>query len=85
MLVEHSCDNAWCVAPHHLRLGTDSTNAIDKQLKGRAAKKLTDDDVRSIRLMIDSGSTQRETADLFGVDQKLVHEIVHGRIWWHVQ
>ncbi len=24
MLVQHSCDNHWCVAPHHLSLGRDS-------------------------------------------------------------
>lgn len=38
MLVQHSCDNRWCVNPNHLSLGTDATNALDKQLKGSRGK-----------------------------------------------
>lgn len=36
MLVQHSCDNKWCVNPDHLSLGTDQTNSDDKHYKGRA-------------------------------------------------
>lgn len=36
LLVQHSCDNKWCVNPDHLSLGTDKTNSDDKHRKGRA-------------------------------------------------
>jgi len=48
-LVMHTCDNPPCVNPNHLVSGTDGDNMRDKTLKGRAARKLTPDDVRAIR------------------------------------
>ena len=59
-LVQHSCDHHWCVAPHHLSLGTDKTNSDDKHRRGRAnlasrrfgphpGRKLTAEQVRDIR------------------------------------
>ncbi len=81
MLVQHSCDNRWCVAPHHLSLGTDASNAADKQAKGRAAKKLTARDVRTIAECVRLGVESRALAARFGVTKSLVQKIATGRVW----
>lgn len=58
LIIMHSCDNPWCVNPAHLSVGTQKDNMADCLAKGRRAKrygphtrvrKLTDDQVRSIR------------------------------------
>lgn len=84
MLVQHTCDNKWCVAPHHLRLGTDATNAFDKQMKGRAARRLTVEVVREIRRRVIAGAPVRTVARAFSVSQRLVQRIRDNRIWQHV-
>lgn len=59
LLVLHKCDNSRCSNPDHLYVGTQKDNTNDKKARGRYAKthvfgprhrKLTDDDVRAIRL-----------------------------------
>ena len=83
MLVQHSCDNHWCVAPHHLSLGTDATNALDKQRKGRAAKKRTMRDVRAIKARIGQESDGTIASD-FGVSKSTVASIRTRNSWVHV-
>jgi HNH endonuclease len=78
-LVQHSCDNHWCCAPHHLSLGTDKTNAEDRLRKGRTPlRKLTARDARAIR---DSIEQQRVLADQYGVDNRTIWMIRQGRIY----
>jgi|JI10StandDraft_1071094.scaffolds.fasta_scaffold467417_2 hypothetical protein len=81
MLIQHSCDNKWCVAPYHLSIGTDATNALDKERKGRAAKKLTHRDVIEIRNRIGNGQSMSSVARLYGVDGALVRNIKLRRVW----
>jgi hypothetical protein len=62
LVVMHTCDNPSCANPDHLRLGTQADNMQDMRSKGRNRKgvgsyafgarkrKLTDDDVRAIRI-----------------------------------
>lgn len=83
-LVQHSCDNKWCVAPHHLSLGDDASNAKDKQRKGRAAKKLNAESVMAITRACAAGASQLAVAKRFGINQRVVFGIVSGRIWGHV-
>jgi hypothetical protein len=77
-LVCHTCDNRWCVNPEDLFIGTDKTNAIDKQRKGRACKKLSLGDREIIRQEYELGmATQYQLASRFGVSQKAVWQVVH--------
>ena len=80
MLVQHSCDNRWCVAPHHLSIGTDGTNSDDKHRKGRAnlasrrfgphpGRKLTAEQVRDIRT---AASKHRDIAAKHGISSRAV-------------
>ena len=59
LLVLHHCDNKRCSNPAHLYVGTAKDNARDAKDRGRLAtthafgarhRKLTDDDVRAIRV-----------------------------------
>lgn len=81
MLVQHSCDNRWCVAPHHLSIGTKATNNADMARKGRAASRLSPSDVRIIRARVAAGSTHQVAADAFGVSRSTVGRIVNGKHW----
>lgn len=84
MLIQHSCDMRWCVNPDHLSLGTDATNAIDKQIKGRAAKKLDPDRVHQIRELIEEQVPLRQIARRFGVAQRMIQDIRNGHVWRHI-
>lgn len=88
----HTCDNPPCVNPRHLFIGTAAENQQDKGRKGRAARgeqnggggKLTADDVRRIREMIESGLTNQQIAEDFPVTSAMVYRIRTGKVWRHV-
>lgn len=86
MLVQHSCDNRWCVAPHHLSAGTDRTNSDDKHRKGRSGldgrrfgphpnRRLSDEAVRDIRA---SALSTLALAVKHGVTWNTVHKVRTG-------
>ncbi len=83
MLVQHSCDNRWCVNPDHLSAGTDQTNVDDMYRKGRAnragrefpphpKRKLTVDEVLAIRA---SGESLSALSRRFGIWKRAIHLI----------
>jgi hypothetical protein len=85
----HHCDNRLCVRPSHLFEGTSDDNMKDAAEKGRLPQgarhwgaKLTDDDVRVIRV---APGTQQEIADHFGINKERVSRIRSGKAWGHVQ
>lgn len=87
--VLHKCDTPICINPQHLFIGTQKDNTDDARRKGRhvhgerhGASKLTEDDVRAIR--IDSRSL-REIAKAYGVTPGPIYAIKSGRKWRHVQ
>lgn len=91
LLVQHSCDNKWCVNPDHLSVGTDKTNSDDKWSKGRAnmaarrgqpnpLRKLSDGQADEIRRSADPIA---KTAERFGVNKRVVWNIRHGRSYVH--
>lgn len=89
MHVLHSCDVRSCIEPTHLRLGTHQENMSDKVRRGRQSKGITsgrnsldDDKVRRIR---GEGRSAKYWAELFGVSDRTVQQVVAGKSWRHVQ
>lgn len=79
--VLHHCDNPPCVNPSHLWLGTDADNARDCDAKGRrpvANRKLTDEDVRTIR------RSRRDALSLsleYNVTRSTIYYVRNRRTW----
>jgi hypothetical protein len=91
LLVLHRCDNGPCRNLDHLFLGTQSDNIRDCRDKGRLAspiyaiakarRKLTTEDVASIRAIRLWGESYRAIAAMFGVDPKTIWQVVNGRTY----
>jgi len=86
----HSCRNRACINPRHLRWATSKENQADKLRDGtnigtRGAQhwkaKLTEYQVREMRIYARSGVKQRELAEYYGVTQPSVSDVVSGRTW----
>lgn len=98
--VLHRCDNPPCCNPAHLFLGTHADNLRDCVSKGRnfAAvyphliargeahqnSKLTDNDVRRIRMLANAGELHRVIAKQFGVNRSTVTQIAARKGWTHI-
>lgn len=79
-LVQHSCDNKWCVNPDHLSLGTDKTNAVDKARKGRALRKHTVNQLVSCKAAVVAGAGPAAAARQTGVSQTTAKDISRGKV-----
>ena len=94
--VLHRCDNPSCWAEAHLFEGTQQDNIDDMIAKGRdnllnpqkgtdnGHARLSEENVREIRRLIEEGYSQRFIANQFNVAQSLITHINKGRIWTHV-
>jgi HNH endonuclease len=83
LFVCHKCDNPPCVNPDHLFLGTPADNSEDARSKGRnmlqaSHKRLTIEDVKRIRLLVNNGVTRAELARLYNVGYATVIKILKG-------
>ena len=86
------CHNRECYNPRHLSWKTRAENNADKLRDGtdnRGMKhnlaKLTDEQVlEAYDLAWHSDLTQREIGKQFGVSQRSVSDIKHGRRWSHL-
>lgn len=88
----HTCDVSRCCNPDHLFLGTCKQNLQDMASKDRSthgesnpAAKLTEEDVRQIRVMLDAGIQQARIAALFKVGQMTISRINTGDRWARVK
>jgi hypothetical protein len=86
-IIMHRCDNRLCVNPNHLIQGSYRDNIIDMHRKDRAGilkgckhplSKVSNEDVREIRILYEKGMTQRQIASLFEIKQTTVGKIVRG-------
>ena len=88
----HTCDNPGCVNPDHLFLGTAKDNLQDMKAKNRhlcgsknAIAKLTEDNVRQIKVMLSVKVPQSRIAAVYGVSQIEISRINTGQRWSHVK
>jgi hypothetical protein len=91
MYVCHACDNVYCVNPAHLFLGTQKQNLEDMARKGRSTigsknsrAKLTEEQVKSIKKLINDGWTSSAIAKNFGVTAGCIAQIKRKERWNHV-
>lgn len=85
----HVCDNAPCVNPAHLFLGTAKDNIEDARRKGKLwygernhKSKLTDSDVKLIRS--NNGESQSALARKLGVSSQTVSLVHLRKTWQHI-
>jgi len=71
------CSKA-CYNPDHLRPDTRSANMLDKHADGTMHTKLTEEQVKAIRL---DPRTQQVIADAYGVRQGDISKIKLGKTW----
>ena len=72
----------------HLDDDKDNNKAYNLEWQTRAEnsckyafkRKLTHDDVREIRKLLEAGESLREIGKIFNVDGSLIHQIKHGKI-----
>jgi hypothetical protein len=96
MFICHKCDNRKCVNPNHLFEGTQQDNMIDMMNKGRGNKakgekitwsKLTEAKVKEIRTKYNKKTkiTLEVLAKEYGVDYRVIHDIIKRKTWKHVE
>ena len=76
--VMHSCHTPGCVNPHHLSWGTRSENRRDQLNNNSYGFKLTPEQALGI---YNAKGSQREIAEIFGVDRSTVSDIKTGKVW----
>lgn len=92
MLVLHKCDNPPCVNINHLFLGTHSTNALDREAKGRGRdssgiknKKAKIQEQTAIRIKMLKGVLSASLiARTLGISANSVCRIMNDEAWKHV-
>jgi hypothetical protein len=83
MCVCHSCDTPLCINPDHLWLGTYSDNTQDMLKKNRGNfinrnKKISDDQVNSIKYEISCDTSLSDIAKKYNVSRTLISLIKSG-------
>ncbi len=93
LCVLHTCHNGHlgCVSIDHLKLGTRTDNARDREEAGHTPKgdshykaRLTEADVKEIRRLRAEGGRPVDLAKQFGVASQTICNIAARRIWKHV-
>jgi hypothetical protein len=87
LCVLHRCDNPRCCNPKHLRPGTRTDNARERDQKHRQVHgeahygaTLTNEQVQQIRDRYSTGETTADLARAFGAERKHIWKIVTHKI-----
>lgn len=85
LMVCHDCDTPQCINPNHLYAGTAADNAADMVRRGRraipASVILCPTAAQTIFTRANAGEKHRDLAAEFGVSEKTISNIRHGRKW----
>lgn len=95
-IARHSCDVPQCFNPHHLSWGTRSQNVQDTLERGQhrapsfpgernPSSRLTEEQVRNIKLELNQGHPQIRLARKFNVSPATICNISTGKRWSHVK
>jgi hypothetical protein len=78
----HKCNVKFCCNPEHLYFGTSQENGIDARKNGQKGIKITEDDVKKIKVLLKEGKlTQKEIGKLFNVSARRISSIHTERNW----
>jgi len=92
--VRHKCDDPSCCNPDHLEIGTQQDNMDDKVSRNRQARpkgelngraKLTEDDVRKIRMLLATGISGMELSKQFKISPTQISSIKKNQNWSNVR
>ena|SRR6478609_1512936 len=88
-VILHKCDNRTCVNPDHLTIGTQLENRGDCANKRRTAwgskngqSKLTEDQVRSLRIEAASGASRKSLVKKYGVSKTIIAYAITRKSWY---
>jgi len=91
LIIRHLCHNPPCCNPAHLACGTIADNNRDRVLAGRGphgetvtTSKLTNTQVRAIRILRQQGVSAETIGAQFGVSSTNILHISKHRIWRHL-
>lgn len=77
----HSCGNAWCVNPKHIRWDSKAENSRDRFRHGSMKTRLTPDSVKQVRKLLREGLSAPTIARQFGVSNATIYHVKYGLSW----